>query len=35
MTAENNLGEGQTDITRFLEKFNQDVASGDLFFSCS
>lgn len=33
MTAENNLGEGQTDITRFLEKFNQDVASADFSFS--
>lgn len=33
MAFENNQSEGQTDIARFLEKFNQDVSSSDFSFS--
>ena len=32
MALENNQSEGQTDIARFLEKFNQETASADTFF---
>ena len=33
MVLENNQSDGQTDITRFLEKFSQDVSSSDFSFS--
>ncbi len=35
MALENNQSDGQTDITRFLEKFSQDVSSADYTFTSS